>query len=154
MSLLVWMGSLGKALRVGCGGCAPKEGAWGCAPVETSVALWGDAVFDTGARSAGGGADTTSASGSSVPGAADSSAARLDNFAALVAVVDSTGASVGPDSSDWLAAGRASPAAASVVASAAATVLASSDSRAAVAASERALRSPAVAAAVSRGLPR
>ncbi|MGF6531279.1 MULTISPECIES: hypothetical protein [Paraburkholderia] len=59
MSLLVWMGSLERALRVGCGGCAPMEAAWGCAPVETGVAfLWNEAVFETSVRDASGTADT------------------------------------------------------------------------------------------------
>jgi hypothetical protein len=56
MSLLVWKGSLERALRVGCGGCAPKDATGGCAPVETGVALslWNEAVFETSVRDASG----------------------------------------------------------------------------------------------------
>jgi hypothetical protein len=75
-------------------------------------------------------------------------------------VVDSTGAEGGPDSSGWLTARLDSLtvaiAAAISVATSAATPEAASEAVAAVAfdSPEGALRSPAVAAAVSRGLPR
>src|SRR6266702_6408139 len=134
MSLLVWVRSLERALRVGCGGCAPKDAARGCAPVETSVALWGEAVFDTCTRGAGGGASTTVSFGSSAGGSAcsfvcDCGACPLDNGAASPAVADSASARGEPDAS----------------------LGGSTGSAATEVAAERAARSPAVAATVLRG---
>jgi hypothetical protein len=56
MSLLVWIGSLERALRGCCGVCASNDAGWGRAPAVAGVALWrdaGDAVFETGALRAG-----------------------------------------------------------------------------------------------------